>query len=428
MYIQRLSIVNLKSISHFDMQFEVGKEAGWHVILGDNGSGKSSVLRAISIALLGPKRTYGLNLVLHDWIRKDEKHADIALTLITTTGDRKISRGKIESKISISVQIATTSTSGTQAELFELEKGVKRGLTLPEKTVWANVGGWFSAAYGPFRRFTGGDETLAVNDGRSLAHLSVFSEQFALSKILSWIQALDYEKTKGDSTKVYPIDDVKEFINKSGLLPHGAVLSKINDKGQPVFEDGNGSQIDVLNMSDGYRTVLSLAFDLLKQMLSLQSPSQVFKKKDEQIKVIVKGVVMIDEVDAHLHPSWQATIGDWFTKFFPEIQFIVTTHSPLICRAALNGSIWTLPEPGDNIQQGGQVKGIDFDRLTKGNVLDAYGTDLFGENTTQSPKGLEIKKQLAELSRLAFKGQLSAEQNNQIEHLQSQMPTVNSLI
>ena len=50
--------------------------------------------------------------------------------------------------------------------------------------------------------------------------------------------------------------------------------------------------------------------------------------------IALPGVVTIDEIDAHLHPAWQQRIGDWFVARFPEMQFLVTTHSPIICRAA----------------------------------------------------------------------------------------------
>ena len=53
MHIQKLSIDNIKSIRHFEMQFASGKEAGWHVLIGDNGSGKTTILRAIASVMMG---------------------------------------------------------------------------------------------------------------------------------------------------------------------------------------------------------------------------------------------------------------------------------------------------------------------------------------------------------------------------------------
>jgi len=57
-------------------------------------------------------------------------------------------------------------------------------------------------------------------------------------------------------------------------------------------------------------------------------------------------VVLIDEIDAHLHPEWQREIGFWLRRHFPNIQFFVTTHSPIICQAADPNGLFVLPEPG----------------------------------------------------------------------------------
>jgi len=56
------------------------------------------------------------------------------------------------------------------------------------------------------------------------------------------------------------------------------------------------------------------------------------------------GVVLIDEVDAHLHPEWQREIGFWLKRSFPKIQFLVTTHSPIICQAADANGLFVLAE------------------------------------------------------------------------------------
>jgi hypothetical protein len=132
--------------------------------------------------------------------------------------------------------------------------------------------------------------------------------------------------------------------------------------------------------------------------------------------------VLIDEIDAHLHPSWQIRIGDWFTKYFPNIQFIVTTHSPLICHAAHQGSVWRLAAPGSN-QSSGRVTRIALDRLLYGNILDAYGTELFGIVSTLSPEAKQMKERLAELSVLAFKGQLKDREKAELKAIQAQMPS-----
>lgn len=68
MYIKSVEIKNIRSISYFKMDFE--KPAGWHVVIGDNGAGKSSIVRSIAIGLIGPRDAQALRLPLINWIQK----------------------------------------------------------------------------------------------------------------------------------------------------------------------------------------------------------------------------------------------------------------------------------------------------------------------------------------------------------------------
>ena len=151
--------------------------------------------------------------------------------------------------------------------------------------------------------------------------------------------------------------------------------------GKPVVK---GTRIAVEEMSDGYRSILSLTFELLRLMFSVFGTNAALAGVDMQQGIVnLPGVVVIDEVDAHLHPSWQQRIGSWFVRSFPAVQFFVTTHSPIICRAAEHGSVWLLPPP-DTDGEPRRVAGNDLNRLLYGNVLDAFGTDIFGRNVTRS--------------------------------------------
>ncbi|NJK32775.1 MAG: AAA family ATPase [Deltaproteobacteria bacterium] len=134
------------------------------------------------------------------------------------------------------------------------------------------------------------------------------------------------------------------------------------------------------------------------------------------------GVVLIDEVDAHLHPTWQREIGYWFTRWFPNIQFIVTTHSPLICQAAERGSILRLPSPGHD-EYPRVVTGLERERLLYGNVLDAYGSASFDYVPTRSDAGRQKLDRLAELNQKALHEGLSDEELDEREHLLRVMPT-----
>ena len=133
-------------------------------------------------------------------------------------------------------------------------------------------------------------------------------------------------------------------------------------------------------------------------------------------------MVAIDEIDAHLHPAWQQRIGDWFVEHFPETQFFVTTHSPIICRAARRGSVWLLPVPGTD-EQPRRIKGHELNRLIDGNILDAYGTELFGEEVTRSEHSKGKLEKLARLNRKRLRTPLSPAEQRELEQLRATMPS-----
>ena len=89
-----------------------------------------------------------------------------------------------------------------------------------------------------------------------------------------------------------------------------------------------------------------MTFELMRLLFSAFGTDTALHGIDMKAGTItLPGVVAIDEIDAHLHPAWQQLIGDWFVHRFPNMRFLVTTHSRIICRAARRGSVWMLPTP-----------------------------------------------------------------------------------
>ena len=153
---------------------------------------------------------------------------------------------------------------------------------------------------------------------------------------------MNYKKLEEDKKARNTLENLKKFINKSDLLPQNVQLEQVSSGGV-TFRDGNGALVSVTEMSDGFRSVLSLTFELIRQLVFTFGAKEVFQNIEKgEININISGVVLIDEIDAHLHPTWQTRIGQSLTTYFPAIQFIVTTHSPLVCRAAERGSIWRL--------------------------------------------------------------------------------------
>ncbi|MEM8534817.1 MAG: AAA family ATPase, partial [Chloroflexota bacterium] len=97
----------------------------------------------------------------------------------------------------------------------------------------------------------------------------------------------------------------------------------VKDTKPSLWVRKNGNPLNVSQLSDGERSMLALVFDLSRR-LALANP-----QSDDPLRE-GRGVVLIDELDLHLHPSWQRTIVDRLTTTFPNCQFIATTHSPQI--------------------------------------------------------------------------------------------------
>lgn len=422
MYIKSVEITNIRSITKFRMDFE--NPPGWHVVIGDNGAGKSSVVRSIALALIGPTDAQALRLPLITWIQKNKDIADVSLTISRDTIFDGYS-GKKRSLVrpfEASIKISKEKSGGF--EIGKIDKNGK-GSVNPFEYIWSGKSGWFSSAFGPFRRFTGGDKEWSkvyYSNPKAAAHLSVFGEDVALTESLEWLSHMKFQSFESISEATNTLDAIKKFINDGGLLPHDAKLTDVSSAGV-FFKDGNGFDIDVTQLSDGFRSLLSLIFELIRQLVKTYSEEEVFKNvMNGEMSIVVPGVVLIDEIDAHLHPTWQTRIGQWFTKYFPNIQFIVTTHSPLICRASEKGTIWRLVAPGSE-GESKQITGIERDRLIIGNILDAYGTEIFGENVSISEEANEKMNRLAELNIKSVIGEINDNELEELQNLKSIFPT-----
>ncbi len=254
------------------------------------------------------------------------------------------------------------------------------------------------------------------------AHLSLFGEDVALTEATKWLMDLQFQ-TLEKKVSHNLLDDLKKLINSPNFLPHNTQLQRISSDGV-FFIDGNGAEISVNEMSDGYRSILSLTFELIRQLIRLYGDEKVFQKvRKGTMEIDLPGVVLIDEIDAHLHPTWQTRIGQWFTQYFPKIQFIVTTHSPLVCRACENGSIWRLSAPGSG-SKSEEIVGDDKNKLIYGNVLDAYGTEVFGKAITISQEGNEKRTRLGELNIKSITGQnVNVQEQQELQELKKIFPT-----
>lgn len=138
-----------------------------------------------------------------------------------------------------------------------------------------------------------------------------------------------------------------------------------------TLPDGRTRQMRIEQMSDGYKIVTAMVADIASRMAeanpSMQDPLQS------------GGIVLIDEIDLHLHPKWQRTIIDKLTETFPNIQFIVSTHSPILLSGALEkAQIMIL-----NAESVTDVQALDYINY---DISQLLLSDLFGIDSSRSTK------------------------------------------
>lgn len=379
MHVARLTVKNIRSIDRLDLQLAPDERAGWHVLLGDNGAGKTTVVRALAIALVGEANAHASRQDWSRWLSAGRDDAEIRVTLAPHGDDYWTGQGRRGHGPAIfGARIEAGPMNGENGSRAHIKFFNQR---YARRTIWGDGHGWFSASFGAFRRFAGSDpamDRLYLSHPRLAAHLSAFSENVALGESLRWLQMLRIQELTEEPHASDILRTVISFTNEADLLPHGTRIKEVTSE-RVIIVDGRDSIVDVDDMSDGYRSTMSLVFELLRLLFATFGPSATSRGIDSEAGVVrLPGVVAIDEVDAHLHPEWQARIGDWLVKHFPEIQFFVTTHSPIICRPASRGSVWLLPTPGSG-DPARRIDGNALDRLLYGNLLDAYDTGLFGK-------------------------------------------------
>jgi hypothetical protein len=129
--------------------------------------------------------------------------------------------------------------------------------------------------------------------------------------------------------------------------------------------------------------------DILRHMIATYGVGGLFTKdKDGNISITRSGIILIDEIDAHLHPEWQRKIGFWLKRHFPNIQFIVTTHSPIICQAADKKGLFHLPAPGSG-KEPSQLSDEEYFKIIAAKPDKILLSPAFGLENSRSPLAVE---------------------------------------
>jgi predicted ATPase len=335
MWVEELSLENIKCFDKISLKLGSKTEPyKWVTLLGENGGGKSTMLQALGLLLAGPEGAQQL-LRPTGWLRKEDQYGRISTKIHKGAADPgKFGAQKTRTSFGYSFLLTGSKNLFIRKKLYTeptiVENRDKILTWLRQNALTSNGKGWFGAGYGSFRRLTRSTRTIVpsiASQERFNNFTSQFVEDEALAAFEQWMVFLDYRIAKGENGSAAHARKQRDLgINAiNQILPHGVKFDSVTDDARILF-DIKGLKVSTLNLSDGYRSILALVGDLIWRLLD-QFPESQDPLKEE-------GVVIIDELDIHLHPIWQRDIPGLLRAQFPNLQFIVATHSPLIAAGA----------------------------------------------------------------------------------------------
>jgi len=289
MYITNIKLTDVRCIKDVNIDLTKGSGAkSWLVIVGNNGVGKTSFLRSLAMGLCDKTGATSLfQDTSGDWIRKGEKKATIEVQLVNK---------------------GTPYTITTEIENVSGKEIIRRPDDTSKDIPWDDI---FACAYGANRSIEGDrvQERYAAAD----ALYTFFNYDFKL--LNPELMLRRRAKTEED------IKEICKWLADILLLKEGSV--GLDDSG--IFIRKSGYDIHWGSMPDGYEVTITMILDMLGwAMLAGKT-----KKKNT-----LQGIMLIDELEQHLHPELQRFFVAKMHNNFPNIQFIATSHSP-ICAAGL---------------------------------------------------------------------------------------------
>ena len=355
------------------------KFANMNLVIGGNGCGKTTLLKGIALAALGPAVADSGLFPYHLIRRADgdpsETGALVEATFTPNVQDevpRRISR--VESRIRVDHR--------GDLERFRWEHRDEK----PWHPIFSNdTDAFFFVGYGANRRV---EKVGRVDEAgrrassftRAQRIMSLFEETYSLRPLSHWLPRYQ-ERNPGRFSQV------KNLVNDL-LGPGRYRFTGDMEDGEYVFEHGR-IRVPFPALSDGYRAFIGWIGDLLYHVC-MTCPSGKMLRENQ-------GIVMIDEVDLHIHPRWQMKLLPRLASRLPRIQFIVTSHSPLLVGSLERRNIVVARRrrDGSSFLKRAEVD-VDVSRLDADQILL---TPLFGLDTTRSGSQSSRIRRLLESAR-----------------------------
>lgn len=314
MKISRLILKNIKCYKFLDLSFEQEDESlrKRTVILGNNGTGKSTVLKSIALILAGSSALGELLGSVDDWIRHKQDSGSIEIHLKTSRNEARF--------IKLEFQRGDT--------LTRIIERNKESLSLLDEAIEHTERNYLTIGYGVHRRVGGlrfNSKSSNFNSRRAENVATLFDSDASLYPFESWVMDLDYQKGEG------ALKQIKSALNK--LLPQ-AKFYKIDKENKSLLFKNKDGIVNFRQLSDGFQITANWIGDLLYRI------TKTYKDYKNPFKA--RFILMIDEIALHLHPAWQRVIIQSITELFTEVQLIASTHSPFVAQQAGEGELFTI--------------------------------------------------------------------------------------
>ncbi|ATB35748.1 hypothetical protein CYFUS_001162 [Cystobacter fuscus] len=394
MYVRSLTIQNLRSFESVELPLcHPGDGAppaptgvpyldNVTLLLGSNGSGKTSVLRAVALSTLAPVLAMGSGYVPYALVRRVKgrpSEARVKAHVVLHDQDG-LGEGKEE-------EIAAT--------LVAPPRGYTDRFLIESKPPSWHIRLWDEESpaflvlgYGATRRVeTGAGSVEGRAKERILRYRRVaglFEEHMTLMPLAAWLPQVARKDKKRHQ-------EIVNLMNE--LLPEGTkMLGKWEDREDPesLFQRG-GSVLPFPALSDGYRAFLCWVGDVLYHL-------HLICKKGQRL-VDMRGVVLVDEVDLHLHPEWQRHLVPSLSRAFPRLQFVLTSHSPLVVSTLSSQNVLLLEEreraggvtATEVLRPGEELYGLSADQILT--------SQSFGLESSRDERFFERLKDVADKAR-----------------------------
>ncbi|WP_343571051.1 AAA family ATPase [Sphingobacterium sp.] len=376
MKINKISINNFRNIEKESFSFE----SNFTVIIGINGKGKSTLLHAIRIAcgayLLGIPEAQKRHIWPSEIRRKDfGKH----LALQTPTVIE--AEGSIDNKALDSPWRRIIPEGKTKNSTAFADVGVIKNIAQHKYNIVTKDGKIVDnpviAFFGTSRLSGGGKDNLSNFSGREIfkaGYNNWLEMKYTTFQYSKWLKAYDYrlkDKKEYNGTREAFYDAIRTavpFITQLTFDGDDLVL-KIK------LEDFESPFLPLSLHSDGIITHTSMVAELAYRCIMLNAHHGKNAVKES------RGVVMIDELDLHLHPTWQKQVVADLKNAFPNIQFVATTHSPFIVQSLKSEELINLDKDSD-------VEPLDL-------RLEEVAEDIMGVEDSYANANLK-KEQLSE--------------------------------